>query len=67
MRERGPLAVLTEMWETEYVDGGGWRGPGIGGPGCVNTTYPPLEPVSSSSSNRVAGLPSGSVFTDLGL
>ena len=50
-RERGPLAVLSEMWETEYVDGGGWSGPVIGGgPGCVKTTYPPLEPAPSSFS-----------------
>ena len=50
-RERGALAVLSEMWETEYVDGGGWSGPVIGGgPGCVKTTYPPLEPAPSSFS-----------------
>ena len=29
-RERGPLAVLSEMWETEYVDEGGLSVPGIG-------------------------------------
>ena len=39
-RERGSLAVLSEIWETEYVDEVGLSVPGIeGGPGCGKTTY----------------------------
>ena len=51
-KERGPLAVLGEMWETTCVErgGGGWSGHGIGGPGCAEPSYPPLEPAPSSSS-----------------
>ena len=51
-KERGPLAVLCEMWETTCVErgGGGWSGHGIGGPGCAEPSYPPLEPAPSSSS-----------------
>ena len=39
-RERGPRAVLSEMWETDYMDGGGLSRP-------VKSTYPPLEPAPS--------------------
>ena len=37
-----------------YGEGaGGLSGPGIGGPGCAETTYPPLEPVPAPSSSSL--------------